>query len=254
MDNGLKNKLTRFEETPRPGVWDKILEALDDEEDFAGRLYNYSQDPPLTVWSSIEKNLDEEISSGKIIPFGSRFNKSIRIVAAASIIGIIAITTTLLLNRTEADVFKVGNTATTPTRQAVTQLSKQNKAIPNPKASAPDTSIKETITIQAQFNRRLLNLIQPQELITTVAVAGKFIPGKVIKEALFNNKSVDNYMVFSDGDGMTMRMPKKLFPLVNCEHGDRSCQQRIKFLQQKISAASLSTDFGAVLEMLHQVQ
>ena len=254
MDSGLQKKLTSFEETPPPGVWDKIADALDEEENFASRLYNYTAQPPLTAWNNIEKGLDEEKSVVKIIPFATRFNKIIRVAAAAAILAIIATTAFLVLQRSEDGVAKVGNTPTIPSTQTITQGSKQSKIGPDPVASAAVVSIKETPTKQAKFRRRLLNIIQPQALLTSIAVAGKFIPENVIKEAMFDDESLDNYMVFTDGAGMTMRMPKKLFPLVSCKDGDRSCRQRIKSLQKKISSASVSTDFGAVLEMLHQVQ
>jgi hypothetical protein len=256
MDDTLQNKLTRFEETPPAGVWNKIADALAEEENFANRLYNYTQTPPTTTWPAIEKNIGKQASAAKVIPFTTRFKKPIRYIAAASIIGLIAVATTLLLRRTEAGAPQAGSTATVPvTTQAPVPQPRQNKMPQTSVASVPvSAAIKEPTPKTVTFKRRLLNLIQPQKFLTTVAVAGAFAPEKVIKEALFNNRSLDNYMVFSDGNGMAMRMPKKLFPLVQCEDGDASCRQRIQSLQQKISSASLATDFGAIIEMLHRVQ
>jgi hypothetical protein len=255
MDNGLQNKLTRFEKTPPAGVWNKIAEALDSDENFENRLYNYSQAPPLTAWDTIEKNLTANTNVTQVIPFGTRFKKPIRYIAAASIIALLAVSTTLLLRRTEAGALQPASIATVPvSTQVVAPQEKQFKTFQDRTTSATVSPIKETAIKKITFKRKLLNFLQPQELSTNVAVAGNFVPGKVKKEALFNNRSLDNYMVFSDGNGMAMRMPKKLFPLVQCQDGDASCRQRIKALQQKISSGSLATDFVAILEMLRQVQ
>jgi hypothetical protein len=218
-------------------------------------LYNYTQTPTPTVWKNIEGNLDGNTQTAKIIPFANRFKRPLRYLAAASIIGLLAITGTLLLKRTESGSSQAGTpSAPSGTAQTVISLPKQNKAIQNFIASAPTPAVKGPFKKKTTFKRKFLNLIPPQELLTSIAVAGEFIPNKVIKEALFNNRSIDNYMVYSDGTGMAMRMPKKLFPLVQCEDGDATCQKRIKFLQQKISSASMAADFGAILEMLHEVQ
>lgn len=255
MDNQLKNKLTRFEALPPESAWDKIVEALYREENFAERLYNYAETPSLTNWSRIEKNLTAAALPAKVISFATRFKKPIRYAAVASLIGVIAIATTLLMKRTEAGAIQAGSKTTVPTTtQTIISLPKQNIVAQKNPPTFFAPSVKEEAQQPPTLKRRLLNSIQPKKFLTSIAVAGKFIPKNINKQAMFNNAALNNYMVFTDGYGLAMRLPKKLFPLVHCNDGDASCLQRIKALQQKLSSSALATDFTAILEMLRQVQ
>jgi hypothetical protein len=254
MDNQLQNKLIRFEAVPPAGVWDKIAEALDEGQLFSERLYNYTEIPGTINWRKIEEGLDIEAHPAKTIPFTTRFRNPIRYVAAASIIGIIAIATTLLMKRTEAGALQAGSKTTVPVKEPVTPPPNQNSVVQNNTVAVITPVVKVKVQQQPTFKRRLLNILQPQKFLASVAVAGRFLPQKVSKEALFNNTLLNSYMVFSDGTGMAMRLPKKLFPMVQCNEGDGSCLQRIKSLQKKLSTASLTSDFTSVLEMLRQIQ
>ena len=80
------------------------------------------------------------------------------------------------------------------------------------------------------------------------------MPRQVDKEALFNFSSLNDHMVYSDGDGNAMKLPKKLFSLVNCPDGDGSCKERIHQLQQKLSSTAMTADFTGILDMLRQLQ
>lgn len=71
---------------------------------------------------------------------------------------------------------------------------------------------------------------------------------------MFKSSSLNDFMIYSDEDGNAMKLPKKLFSLVNCPNGDDSCKERILNMQQKLSSASIASGFTGILEMLRQLQ
>lgn len=254
MDDRLKYKLTRFEASPPKDAWDNISKALDNDQTFSERLYQYAETPPADNWNAIYKELNDEVAPAKVVPFSIRFKKPIRYAAAAAVIGIILTVSTLLLKRTEAGALQAGSGTTVPVRQAHIPLPGPNTVLQNNRTTALMAAPMDNFQKTSTFKKRLLRLIQPQKLFTSIAIGKGFMPKKISKPALFTNASLSNYMVFSDDSGLAMRMPKKLFPLVQCDDGDASCRQRIRDLQQKLSSSALATDFTAILEMLRQVQ
>lgn len=253
MDSQLKNKLTRFESTPPPGAWDKIAEALNDGAALGERLYNYAPQPPLSVWDSIENNLDEE-RPAKIVPFFTKYSRPVRYAAAASIIAVILISSTLLFKRTEAGAIDAGSTATVPVNTQSVLPQVQSSSTPVDNVGLAESLEDKTRSEAPTFRKRLMQWVRPQMMIASVAIGRNFFPKKVTKDPIVNNTALNNYMVYTDDNGHTMRLPKKLFPLVDCQDGDAACAERIKALQKKLSSTALTTDFGAVLEMLRQMQ
>jgi hypothetical protein len=57
-------------------------------------------------------------------------------------------------------------------------------------------------------------------------------------------------MVYSDGDGTAMKLPKKLFDFITCVREDILCKQEMQQLQQRFASTVLTTDFTGVLEVL----
>ena len=256
MNSNLQNKLSRFEATPPPGVWGKIAEALDEQQTFPQRLYNYQQVPKTNVWEKIEASFEE--SAAKVIPFTTRYRRPIHYIAAAGVIAAILVSFTLLMKKTEAGSIPTAEEKTVPVKEAIVQ---------NPITRPTISSINSTETIaSAETNNRnpvyqiatkgkkILGIIRPQNSLSAVILKGRFMPGKVDKEALFNFFSLNDHMVYSDGDGNAMKLPKKLFSLVSCPDGDGSCKERIHQLQQKLSSTAMTADFTGVLDMLRQLQ
>lgn len=68
MNNHIQNKLSGFEAPPPAGVWDNIAEALDTENYFAQRLYDYQQQPKENIWNKIEANVEKSLGV-KVVPF-----------------------------------------------------------------------------------------------------------------------------------------------------------------------------------------
>jgi hypothetical protein len=257
MDNQLKNKLTRFEAPPPEGAWQKIVERLEEDQHYAARLYNYTQNPPGALWAKIEAGLDAEKKAAKVIPFTTRFRTPIRYTAEASVIAVILISATLLFKRTEAGAIQAGSDETVPTspQVVVTPAIRKNNFGPvdSSLTVVPTYATETEVENSSRFKQRLLQLIQPQTIAASLAISGRFIPKKATTKPVCNNEILQNYMVCSNGKGMAIRVPKKLFSLVQCDDNDPSCEQRIKTLQQKMATASVSADFGGVVEMLRQV-
>ena len=262
MDSILQNKLYHFEANPPEEVWDKIADSLDTEENtFPQRLINYEVLPPAKSWTVIEASLDQVTTPVKVIPL-TRYKKPLRYIAAASIIAAI-LAITRLSSRQDID----------GTTQATTEIIaplNQSSLLPVPKKQvlveedipappAPVTTIASTkrpgkAARKAFAAKRVLEFIQLQNAITNVSFSGQFIPKTVNKEELFDFTLLDDYMVYSDGNGNAMKLPKKLFSLVNCKDGDGSCKERIYQLRQKLSVNTVPTDFASLLEIVRQMQ
>jgi hypothetical protein len=91
-------------------------------------------------------------------------------------------------------------------------------------------------------------------MFRSFAFSNQSLPQKANKEELLNYSELDSYMVYSDGDGNAMKLPKKLFSLVHCQDGDYTCKERIKQLQQKMASGATTTDFAGIIEILRQLQ
>lgn len=260
MSSDLQNKLFHFEADPPKEVWDKIADTLDvgTQETFPQRLFNYEEQPPADIWNKIETSLEGEPAI-KVIPI-TRYKKPLRYVAAAASIIAVVLLTTNLLNKNTGSGAVIGGTETVTTTNQSSVLpfnhsDTENNIVSVPKtstASVPNgtTSSNEEVTIR----KRILASIRPQNISTLISFRKGFIPAKANKEAIFDFSEMDNYMVYSDGKGNAMRVPKKLFSLLSCDDGDYSCNERIKQLQQKMAASATTTDFGGILEILRQLQ
>lgn len=257
MNSDLQNKLSSFEATPPREVWDKIVEALDNENAFAQRLYNYQAIPKTNIWEKIESSM-EEVVPAKVVPFTIRYRKPIRYIAAASILAVILVSAALLMKRTEAGSLETAGEKTVPARDvsiqnpAVTSTINLNTQV----ETAANLSANNQLDIyQAAIRKkRFLNFIRPQNIFKAIVLSENFVPEGVEQNELFSFSKLNDYMVYSDGDGNAMKVPKKLFSLVNCADGDGTCRERILRMQQKLSSASIAADFTGVLEMLRQLQ
>lgn len=256
MSSDLQNKLFHFEANPPGGVWNKIADALDadTELEFPQRLFNYQEQPPVQLWKNIEASLEEPETAIKVIPI-TRYKKPLRYVAAAaSIIAIIFLATTFTNKKTGAGAV-IGGTETVTTNQSSILPSNEPRIADNSnKNSTPLSSTADEEQERNQQRKRALASIRPQNIFRSFAFSQRLFPKKADKEELFDFSDLNSYMVYSDGDGNAMRLPKKLFNLVHCKDGDNSCRERIRELQQKMAAGATTTDFGGILEILRQLQ
>lgn len=260
MNSNLQNKLSGFEATPPAGVWDKIAGALDAEQTFPQKLYHYKEQPGANAWTRIASALEQDTSSpGKVVPFTTRHKKPIRYVAAATVLAVALFTGSLFMKKGETAPVETAQQTVVPIQKQIVVEPTRNVATQHtstliPTIAAVPTGNGDVHTQPKSRYRRILNFISPQNIVNSVAVSGLFIPEEVDKEAMFDHASLNNYMVYSDGNGNAMKLPKKLFSLVNCPDGDGSCRERIHQLQQKLSANTTNADFAGIMEMLRQLQ
>jgi hypothetical protein len=260
MSSDLQNKMFHFEADPPKEVWNKIAGALDadNEQEFPQRLFNYEVQPPVNIWDKIEASLEEE-SAIKVIPI-TRYKKPLRYIAvAASIIAAFFLTTNLLNKKTGTGSV-IGGTETVNTTNQSSILPLDNSGTQPgvaivPKKTVSTTAAENDVTNDEKtVRRRSLVSIRPQNILSIASIKKGFIPAIASKEVLFDFSEMNNYMVYSDGKGNAMRVPKKLFSLLFCADGDYSCNERIRQLQQKMATSATTTDFGGILEILRQLQ
>ena len=258
MSSDLQNKLFHFETDPPKEVWDKITDALDaDTAEFPQRLFQYEEQPPATIWSKIEAGLEETEPAIKVVPI-TRFKKPVRYIAAAASIVAVIFLATLFTNKKTGTASVINGPETVTTNQSSILPLDKPAVVEDTNQSATNTASLSLSTDEeekdTQVRKRSLASILPRNILHSISFSKDFIPRIAEKKELLDFSELNKYMVYSDGEGMTMKMPKKLFSLVNCKDGDDSCKERIKRLQQTMATSMATTDFGGVLEILHQLQ
>lgn len=253
MNNDLPNRLFQYEATPPEGVWEKIAASLDEDESYPHRLAIYEAEPPLIVWEKLDASLNEAAAPAKVVPFFVRYKNPLRYVAAASIIAVTLVTLTLTLRQTEAG--SLAGTQKKPAlpriqsspRQNITRKEDAVAVAANGAGAHADRTVLATV-------KRTLAYIRPQNILPKLALTKRFIPRQVTEEPVADFSALDDFMVYSDEDGTAMRLPKKLFALVNCNDGDGSCRERLQSLRQKLSANIAPSDFTGMLDLVRQLQ
>lgn len=256
MNSDLQNKLYHFEADPPNEVWNRIDDALGAGHTFPQRLYQYEEQPPLQNWEAIETSLEKANESFKVFPI-TKYKKPVRyIAAAASIIVAVVLITNLTDGKNRAGA-AIGGTETTVTTNQTAILPSDKKPELYDASSKTDVAMNfsnEKEKPLQNHERKIFTIIHPQALRPYFSVSKNFIPGKADKDALFDFSVLDSYMVYSDGDGNAMKLPKKLFSFVNCQDGDESCKERVHQLQQKMAFSATTTDFTGILEILRELQ
>lgn len=254
MENNLQNKLYHYAALPPESAWDKIADALENN-DYAKRLTAYEEQPPVTVWRKLEESLNEAATPAKVVPFLIRYKNPLRYVAAASVIAVALVAVTLTTRRTEAGSLAAGtNAVVTPPH---TQPKFERRFVTNSPEGKSATKTADNAVEEkglAASVRRTLAYIKPRNILPKLSLSKRFIPRQAVEKTVADFSTQDAFMVYSDGDGNAMRLPKKLFSLVNCEDGDETCKHRIETLRQKLSAAVAPSDFTGMLDLVRQLQ
>ena len=256
MNNDLQHKMYHFEADPPPEVWNRINDALDAEQSFPQRLFQYEERPPSRSWEAIEAALEEEIPSFKVVPI-TRYKKPIRyIAAAASIMAVVLLVSRFTDNKNNVGA-PIGGTQTTVTTNQSSILPTEKPPVVIEENREEDLAVNSSTEDKnpRQFQQRKMPAsIRTQASLAAFAFSENFLPGKADKEVMFDFSALDSYMVYSDGEGNAMKLPKKLFSLVNCQDGDETCKERVQQLQQKLASSAVTTDFAGILEILRQLQ
>lgn len=91
MSELLKEKLSNYEVSPPPVVWESIHQELEESNALSrlsNKMYNYEVEPPALAWQTITQGISEVIPVHQI-PVKSISRKFYRIAAAAAVLGVV---------------------------------------------------------------------------------------------------------------------------------------------------------------------
>lgn len=225
----IQHRLSQFEATPPPRVWDAIAAELDNEtSSFAQKLTVYEAAPSTTVWERIVTELDTIAIPAKVVPFYQKHSKVIRYGGMAAAIFAVVIMFNLLSKDAESD-----SVSQLPTNQQLQNANPEPAAvteIPNAaKSDIPETSGENA--------------------------------GAVIKrDAIASSKASSNrYMTMANDDGKTVRLSKKVYPVIDCAEKTQEstwsrCKENIQAMQAKMSASIGAGDFGGLIDMIKSLE
>jgi hypothetical protein len=258
MSNLLKDKLFNYKEFPPANVWKQISASLDSEIHFPGKLYNFIATPPHHLWSAIEGYLDDRAKLLAPVPIYRQYSKILRYSAVAAILIAIVFSATELISRRSVHAPTAFSSQPRVQKTLTGNIQKSNTPVlayhPRKEAALARTSEKKHSFKSFLFPERKTEEIAPVE-DTYLAIETPTITP--VSTAVDNHPDLslaDRFMVYTDEDGNHMKLPKKLFSVIHCNTDDFSCKQNLQNLQQKISSASISADFGGFLDMLKQLQ
>ena len=253
MDSQLQNKLLHYEVQPPKGVWNKIAASLDENISHAvsEKLYQYEEEPSPLVWQNISTQLDSSVpEKTKVVPFYIRYRRPLKYSGAVAIFICLAVLTSLLISKkTESELPAEGvvnnsikkDTPETPVdseeKNSITQLREKNKS-DHLIAKSKVSRIKKE-----EFSNSYLSTFE------------SFLPQQAERNKIVTSSvASDKYMIYSDGDGNVVRLPKKIFNAFACSTDDMICKQRLQHLKEKFAASAMTADFTGLLQILKSLQ
>ena len=247
MSNQLQNKLMHYEVQPPEGVWNAIATSLNEEFSPAltERLYNFEAIPSPTVWNNIDVELYRRpVVKGKVIPFYIKYRRPLKYSGAVAIFSFLAVLTSLLISK-----------------KTESELPAQNVASQTTGKTSKPASTKEEATIGVQDTERTIAKVNKPKSKETgrnkmaAVFEDNFLPQYAQKsETTSSNLPADKYMIYSDGDGNAIRLPKKIFSAFACPTDDFICKERLQQLREKFAASAMTADFNGLLQILKSLQ
>ncbi|HVK96317.1 MAG TPA: hypothetical protein VM368_00800 [Flavisolibacter sp.] len=258
MSSDLKDKLFNYEATPPDRVWAEIDASFNNQR-LSQKLSNFEEVPNNSVWARIKDVLDQQ--TAKVVPINRRIKFRYSVAAALLILSIGV--TTLLVNNSSEKVVQISrvqrpNSSSAmqdPVSDPANGDVKRNDDPPQPVAYTSariNTSGAKKKT--NSFSTSIPDYLQPQLLTLSIGAPKKLLIDIKEKIQQFNFLPADRYMVYTDVEGNSTKVPKKLFDAVHCANHDVACKQHLEQLQAQAAKASLSVDFTGFLEMVKQVQ
>ncbi|MGZ8538908.1 MAG: hypothetical protein ACXWV9_11625 [Flavisolibacter sp.] len=258
MSNQIQHKLTNFEVQPPAKAWDEIEAALDAgiNTSFTDKLYSYEQTPPLSTWQKITSQLGLHSSeAGKVVPFFKRYSKPLKYSTAVAAFVTLAILTSLFVSK------KTVSEGIVNTYQPLIEnkIADTSRPIQNSQSSN-QISIARLNTKKRPGHIRLKPMktsmwLGPETSSKTVASIERVVPQYAERTNAINYSTSDEkYMIYSDGDGTAVRLPKKLFDSFACNIDRITCKQKLKKLQEQVAASAMKTDFTGILDMLNKLE
>jgi hypothetical protein len=254
MSDQLPNKLSAFAADPPPGLWEKIEASLQEQAEFGRlpqRLYAFEATPPSDIWTIVRQELDR----AQAVPFFQRFRRPLRYGSIAAAFILVAVTVSLLLvSKKTISEGNAGALLTTKERIVTTEVARPTQAPKDPYHNDPPDERNPATVSRTQ---RFWHLLKRAPLSVSAAIPSTSdlpLPAEAPpRQIVAEDASSEAYLIYSDGDGHAMKLPKKLFDVFHCGQQDETCKMRLRNLQQKIATSAFSNDFTGVLELLQHL-
>lgn len=252
MSSQLQNKLLHYEAQPPSGVWDKIAPLFDDQLSpiLSDKLYQYEEDPSLKVWQNINRQLNTPSKEGKVVPFYIRYKKPLKYSGAAAIFLFIAVLTSLLISKkTESELpsnsIVQNKIIKKDSSNPFVNSEEKNSLFSKKENSKPDQTVAKSTSQRQQTERQ-----------HSYSFTNNLLPQQAEKNDNVVNTTIDKdkYMIYSDGEGNAIRLPKKIFSAFTCPTEDIICKQRLQLLREKFAASAMTADFNGFLQILKSLQ
>jgi hypothetical protein len=251
MSNQLQHKLLHYEMPPPEGVWNKIATSLDENLSLtlSEKLYQYEEAPSALVWRNISLHLDHSVSDqGKVVPFYVRYRRPLKYSGTAAIFIFLAVMTSLFISKkTESEVPPQGVANSVEIKKDTSkpsQVSAENNSV----AQLSDRS--EHLIAKSKVLK-----IRQEEYQNSNLSFEDFLPQQAEKnEVVSSSIPSDKYMMYSDGDGNVVRLPKKIFNAFACPTEDVMCKQKLQQLKEKFAQSAMTADFTGLLQILKSLQ
>ena len=252
MSNQLQNKLLHYEVQPPEGVWNNIAASLGQDPSVAlsDKLYGYEANPSPMVWENINARLNNSSGEkGKVIPFYVRYRRPLKYSGAVAIFIFLAVVTSLLISKkTESEIATENITSTNATKKDTAKT-----------PTAPEKNSTGMVSERNKPGVLVVNTkpVRRKETDTQglSSLAESFLPRQAERSELVNSSlSPDKYMIYSDGDGNAIRLPKKIFSAFACPTNDLICKQHLQQLREKFASSAMTADFSGLLQILKSLQ
>jgi hypothetical protein len=261
MTESFKNKLQDFAPEPPKGAWEGVVSRLNDSPLFADKLTAFEATPPASVWQAITQQLDQKENEPLI-----RIIRPNRYVAAALLL--------IMAGMAYFTLFREQPAPSIATAQGVSPLPMQdlNQTTVQPiKPAGAEVPVQPISVGKNDVVAQRLPKGQ-SALAHLSAEPDHHIPEPVLKFAdesdeksfiptyafanrrVILNPAAERYMVYSDGQGNAMRLPRRMFDYVACMTNELDCKKRIAQLRNRAAAITMNTDFSGVLEMLAKLE
>jgi hypothetical protein len=248
MSNPLQDKLLGYEVPPPEGVWNNIAAALNEEfsPTISEKLYQFEAAPPVDTWKSIETKLNTTVQErGKVIPFYTRYRRPLKYSGAVAIFAFLAVLTSLLISKkTESEL---------PAQTVHSSTSKDSSK----SSDQSDNKVTATEKTDVEHNIASASVTRRKERTgkSSASMAEEYLPQRAERNDIVSSSlSPDKYMIYSDGDGNAVRLPKKIFSAFACPIDDYACKQRLQELREKFAASAMTADFNGLLQILKSLQ
>lgn len=253
MYSDLKNKLLQYKVQPPAEIWNRISATLDENLSLVltEKLNRFEEMPPAEVWKKIHTGLNEAAKKPtQVVHFLTRYSRPLRYSGAvAAMIVVIVLTLLLIGKKTESDLATETITPTVVKRDTNTSTEKTSEEIITSVTMSLQRDNFEPSSSKARRTKQVY-------FESSFTLRPDFLPRIADGNTMVNSSSIssDKYMIYSDGDGNAVRLPKKIFNAFLCAVDNDDCKQRLKELKEKFASAAVTSDFTGILEILKSLQ